>query len=197
MKRSINLTSFGALLLALLVACAPEVPELIATATLTPTLADQVADALPTPVILEPSPSSSAAGSAFQTGDTVRLGDLEVTVHEALTSQGEDFFEPDQGKVFVYVDVAFRNTGAASKNLSSLLQMELQDVQGFTYGIDLSAVATSERPAPEGEIGPGDLLRGYTGYQVPIGTTGLRWKFTGDPLTRGQEVFSLGELQIQ
>ena len=91
---------------------------------------EPTATPMPTPTLV---PTSTPAPQSFNIGDTVSLGGLEVTVNGVRASFGDDFWEPDEGSYFLYIDVAFRNTGDEPTIVSSLLQMELQDAKGFQY----------------------------------------------------------------
>ncbi len=127
-------------------------------------------------------------------GDTVRLGDMDVTVNGVRADSGTEFFEPDEGHAFVYVDVTFQNHGSDPAALSALLQMKLTDADGWVYSVDLSATAAGDNPSSDGEVAPGAVRRGELGYQVPVGATGLTWAFSGDLFSAGEAVFELGEI---
>ena len=128
----------------------------------------------------------------FNVGDTVQLGDLHITVNGARGSRGDDFWTPDEGNYFVYVDVTFRNDGDESELVSTLFQMELRDAEGFSYSMDFGAASISGKPTPDGEIAPGGTLRGEVSYQIPVSSIGLTWRFSGDIFRLGQAVFALG-----
>ena len=141
-------------------------------------------------------PTATPAPQSFNIGDTVRLGGLELTVNGVRASFGNDFWEPDEGSYFLYIDVAFRNTGDEPTVVSSLLQMELQDAKGFQYSVDFTAIAANDKAAPEGEIAPGGFVRGEIGYQIPIDATGLIWKFSGDVFRLGEATYTIGAVAI-
>ena len=98
--------------------CDPEEPELVATAVPTdnPTsMPDPKVTAEPEPVPTERAanaqPTASPQFQVFNVGDTVRLGDLHITVNSVRASLGDNFFTPEEGNYFIYVDVTFRNEG--------------------------------------------------------------------------------------
>ena len=69
-------------------------------------------------------------------GDTAKVGDArEVTLYGVRFSSGESFLSPDQGNVYVIVDVGVRNTGDDEYNMSSLLQLAARDGDGREYNI--------------------------------------------------------------
>ena len=96
---------------------------------------------MPTPTVT-PEPTATPQTQTFNVGDTVQLGDLHITVNGARGSRGDDFWTPDEGNYFVYVDVTFRNDGDESELVSTLFQMELRDAEGFSYSMDFGAAAS-------------------------------------------------------
>ena len=124
----------------------------------------------------------------------MRLGDLDLTVNGVRASLGDNFWAPEEGKYFVYVDVTFTNTIDQPQTLSTLLQMTLQDAEGFRYSVDFLASSAGNVSSPGGEIAPGGFLRGEVGYQIPKSATGLTWKFSGDVFRLGQATFAIGAI---
>ena len=203
--------------------CAPEEPELVATAAPTniptsppsqtpttmpvppvppesaatppePTPAQDPAATITPPV--EPDPTATPQLRTFNVGDTVRLGDLHITVNGVRASLGDDFWAPEKGTYFIYVDVTVRNEGNQPEVVSTLLQMEMRDGEGRSYDVDISAIAASGSSSLDGEIAPGGSLRGEVGYKLPTSATDLTWHFSGDIFRLGQAIFSLGTVYV-
>ena len=154
------------------------------------------AEPVPTGQVANPKPTATPQFQVYNVGDTVRLGDLHVTVNSVRASLGEDFFTPEEGKYFIYVDVTFRNEGNKPEVVSTLLSMEIRDAEGRSYDVDLSAVAAAGSPSPDGEIAPGDTIRGEVGFQLPVSATDLTWRFSGNLSQLGQAIFSLGNVAV-
>ena len=188
-KHLLSLALLGAIAI-VVVGCEEETAQLVATAepTASPATASQATTS--------PEPTSIPKTETFNIGDTVQLSDLQITVHGVRTGLGEEFWTPEEGHYFVYIDVGFRNSGEESHAVSSLLQMEMRDADGFSYSTDLGAAAAAKRSSPEGEIAPGGVLRGEIGYQIPITATGLTWHFTGELFRLGQAIFSVGTVAV-
>ena len=186
------LTLAASIILFLSVACEQEAAEIVATAE--PTLATTTATR--TSEIEESTPTAMPQAQTFSVGDTVRLGDLHITVNGVSGDSGDSLWTPNEGHYFLYVDVTFLNQGNKSEVVSTLLQMKLRDADGFSYPVDLTAAAAGDKPAPDGEIAPGGILRGVVAYQVPVGATGLTWSFSGDLLRLGQAAFALGAIDV-
>ena len=145
---------------------------------------------------VEPEPTATPQLQVFSVGDTVRLGDLHVTVNGVRASLGDNFWAPEEGNYFIYVDVTFRNEGNQPEVISTLLQMEIRDAEGRSYDVDFSALSASNSSSLDGEIAPGGTLRGEVGYQLPTSAAELTWRFSGDIFRLGQAVFSLGTVAV-
>ena len=124
---------------------------------------------------VEAVPTATPQLQTFNVGDTVRLGDLHITVNGVRASLGDNFWAPEKGAYFIYVDVTFRNEGDQPEVVSTLLQMEMRDAEGRSYDVDISAIASSGSSSLDGEIAPGGSLRGEVGYQLPASATNLTW----------------------
>ena len=142
-----------------------------------------------------PEPTATPQRQAFDVGDTVRLGDLHITVNDVRASLGDGLWTPEEGNYFIYVDVTFRNEGNQPEVVSTLIQMEMRDAEGRLYNTDLFATA-SNSSSLDGEIAPGGTLRGEVGYQLPASEVELTWRFSGDLFRLGQAVFSLGTVAV-
>ncbi|MBX0330728.1 DUF4352 domain-containing protein [Oscillochloris sp. ZM17-4] len=82
------------------------------------------------------------------------------------------------------------NQGAQSANLSTLAQMSLKDGEGRRYTIDLLAAMAVGGAAPQGELAPGETVRGPVGFQVLADASGLLFIFDGD-------IFGAGKVFVQ
>ncbi|HHY87757.1 MAG TPA: DUF4352 domain-containing protein [Chloroflexi bacterium] len=126
-------------------------------------------------------------------GDIVQIGDLTLVVNGILYPEAKEYFEPETGNRFVAVDVTFENLGDESEHLSSMLQMTLKDETGQDYSVDISANMATGSKIPEGEIVPGEKLRGVIGYQVPESAKGFQFVFDASLFGSGKVFVDLGE----
>ncbi len=134
------------------------------------------------PMTVEP-PANIAGEMSQQTygvSDVIAMGTTNVTVNEVISPAGDQFAKPDEGKKFLVVDLTIENGGATSISLSTLLQMSLKDSSGQKYDVDLMASVASGGTSPDGEISPGEKLRGQVGFQVPQDAAGLVFVFDAD-----------------
>jgi len=133
----------------------------------------------PEPVALEPPAEilGERPLTMFSVGDIVEIGELTLALNEVTYPSGADFNKPQEGHRFVVVDVTLENKGSEAKRISSLTQMHLKDETGQTYSLDQGACVASKGTTPDGEIAPGENIRGQVGYQVPEGAKGLLFVF--------------------
>lgn len=131
-----------------------------------------------------------AAPQAHPVGEAITVGDLTITVNGVSNPEGSQFSLPADGKRFLVVDLSITNTGSRAANLSTMLQMKLKDASGQQYAVDLLAATAAGGAAPEGELAPGETVRGPVGFQVPSDASGLLFVFDGN-------VFGAGKVFVQ
>ena len=163
-------------------------PTATPSSTATP---DPTATPIPAPTPT-PEPTSPPMPETFNIGDTVRLGNLEITVNGIMGSLGKDIWSPETGNYFLYIDATIVNRGDEAEIVSSLFQMELRDDEGRSYDVDFTAISANDAGQLDGEIFAGGVLRGQVGYQLPAKPENLNWHFIGDIFRPGQAVFALG-----
>lgn len=145
------------------------------------------------PVTIEP-PASIAGETSQQTyniGDVIAMGTTNITVNEVLYPAGDQFNKPNAGFKFLVVDITIENTSATAISVSTLLQMSVKDSGGQKFDVDLMASVASGGSSPDGEIAPGEKLRGQVGFQVPENATGLVFVFDADVWGSGKVFVAL------
>jgi len=110
-------------------------------------------------------------------GETLPCGkDLTLLIHGASKSSGEKYFKPKEGNYFLVVDMEFTNTGNETEAISSLMELSIKDNSGREYD---PAFAPELMTLPEGNILPGEKVRGLVPFEIPqTQTTGLSVKFS-------------------
>ena len=146
----------------------------------------------PAPTSVEPPAAlaSTTAPQAAAVGAPITVGDLTLTINGVSSPEGSQFAQPAEGKRFVVVDLSITNSGSQAANVSTMLQMKLKDASGRQYTLDLLATTAEGGAAPEGELAPGETVRGPVGFQVPSDASGLLFVFDGN-------VFGAGKTFIQ
>lgn len=145
------------------------------------------------PVKVEP-PAELAGETAQQTynvGDVIAMGTTNITVNEVLYPTGDEFNKPNAGFKFLVVDLTIENLSTTAISVSTLLQMSVKDSSSQKYDVDLMASVASGGSSPDGEIAPGEKLRGQVGFQVPVDATGLVFVFDADVWGSGKVFVAL------
>lgn len=118
-------------------------------------------------------------------GDSVNFDGLKITLNNAYTSSGSDFEKPSNDH-YVVLDLTIENTTDKSANISTLMQMALQDEEGYTHDI---TIFTGTQGSLDGEIGAGRSNRGEIAFDVNDSAV---YEFIFDhPFTTGQAIWEI------
>jgi plastocyanin len=97
-------------------------------------------------------------------GDTVKFNDLYVTVKSVRRYEGDpDKWEEPDRDYFLIFDVEVDNKGEKAYNLSSLMQFNVYDADGYSQ--DMGIFVTT-RGSLDGEIGAGRKMAGEIAFDV-------------------------------
>ena len=101
----------------------------------------------------------------FGLNETAVFNDVKFTATSLEESKGKDFFEPEQGKVFVGIKFTVENISDEEQNISSLLLFEgyADDIK-CDYSINASLAFEGSL---DGSLAPGKKLIGYYSLEVP------------------------------
>lgn len=128
---------------------------------------------------------------SFGIGDTVALGDWELTVH-SLTDPLEptnEFLSPDEGNRWVSLDVEVGNNADSAENVSSILCFEIQDSENRAY--DVALITGNNGASIDGEVAAGGSRRGDIDFEIPEAADGLRLNFKCDLFSKGSATIDL------
>ncbi len=137
-----------------------------------------------------PATVETVAPASYGPGDIIQLGDVQLIVYGWRELEPDGFFQPDNDKRFVAVDVAITNTSQSSISISSLLQMSIKDEEGRRFPADFGATSMLESSV-SGEFAPGELTRGEVGFHIPKTSTVSEFIFDADLLGTGKAFVSL------
>lgn len=175
------------LLLASLACGGTASPTLVATAPSGETPAPAATSAQPTQAAPTP-----AGPQTYNVGDIISIGDSVLVVLGWEVVAGDQFSKPDAGNKFVAVDVLIVNQSKSSASISSLLQVSLKDETAQKYTVDLLATTAAKGGSIDGELAPGERVRGKIGFQVPENAQGLQFVFDADVFGAGKVFVNLG-----
>jgi hypothetical protein len=133
---------------------------------------------------------SASAPKTFKVGDKVKLGDYVLVVHKLTdpVKPKNEFLKPPAGKRWVSVDAEVTNNADSPQTVSSIACFDLRDSQNKKYAITITGESTSQL---DGEIAPGDSLRGDLEFEVPKAAKGLKLSFKCDLLSSGSATIRL------
>jgi len=134
--------------------------------------------------------STTPATQAYKAGDKVKIGNMVVTLNKVRRLPNTTFNKPSDSKnIFVAADFTFENTGSEAENVSSLLQISMQDDSGYAAQ---QTIHTKAKTLKEGEIGPGRKSSGEIAYEVPKSVKGLQILYDASLLDAGQIIWDVG-----
>ena len=74
--------------------------------------------------------------------------------------------------------------------------MSLKDDTGQKYQMDLMASTAAKKDSPDGELSPGERIRGTVGFQVPQDAKGLQFVFDASVFSFGKVFVNLGDTPV-
>lgn len=101
----------------------------------------------------------------YEMNETIKLEDRNYTVTKVSTSEGQDFVEPEDGKVFVLIDVTIENT--SDKEISyNVLDFEIQNAQGQIDNLGFTMFKV-DHPFNSGKLAVGGKISGTIVAEEP------------------------------
>ena len=154
-----------------------------------------------TPVLLDdssaaPSDSAAAADSpapteeqAFQVGETVKLGDIVVSLVEVAESKGSKYNKPTDGNVYLLCEFEITNNSDAELSVSSMLSFDAY-CDDYACSQSISALLEKGNKAQlDGTVAVGKKMKGVIGYEVAKDWKSLEVRYTPDILSSQEIVF--------
>ena len=132
----------------------------------------------------------------YEVGDIVSINDAVLVILGWDQPPGGDFNPPDEGKKYLAVDLMIANQGERSFNSSPVFQMTLKDPSGQKYNINGKANIASGSNTPNGEVNPGEVIRGKVGFHVPEDLTNFIFVYEANLMGIGEVSVNLGVTPI-
>jgi hypothetical protein len=132
----------------------------------------------------------------YEVGDIVSINDAVLVILGWDQPPGGDFNPPDEGKKYLVVDLMIANQGERSFNSSPVFQMTLKDPSGQKYNINGKANIASGSNTPNGEVNPGEVIRGKVGFHVPEDLTNFIFVYEANLIGIGEVSVNLGGTPI-
>jgi hypothetical protein len=116
------------------------------------------------------------------------LADFRLSIQDIEVIRESRNYPPLPNSYYVVVALRLENLGDKERNISSLLQYDLKDANGYIYGVGIFASLAGGGITAEGTVPAGGELVGKVGFMVPDDSSGLALRYVDDILT-GEAVF--------
>lgn len=131
----------------------------------------------------------STEGKIGEIGDTLKLNGLNITLNDHRITFG-DFMDPDYD-FFLVLDLTIENTTKKPEQISTLLQMEVHDAEGYIYDVDYFTDTIGDLDV---NIGAGKKVRGEVAFDVPVASY-YNFVFS-NPFTKGEVIWRITDEEI-
>lgn len=130
--------------------------------------------------------------TTFAMGETAVFNKLKITADEIKESNGKQYFEPAEGKIFVGVKFTIENIAEEDINISSVLLFNgyVDDVSVGEYSVS-AGMAFDE--SLDGTIAKGKKLVGWYSAEVPKDWKQLQIDFKPDMLSESRASFIINK----
>ncbi len=119
-------------------------------------------------------------------GDAVNFNGLHVTVNEVRKYEGDGDWETPENDFFFILDVSIENTTDEGANISTMMQMDLVDPDGYSQEMD---IFVDTKGSLDGEVGAGRTMAGEISFDVEEADF-FEFIFE-DPFMSGQAIWKL------
>ena len=99
----------------------------------------------------------------YVVGNVQEDSGISIKVNSTRVSQGNEYFKPEQGKVFFIIDITLENKTDEEVSISSLLSFELKDADGRDQEISIFADLNGSL---DGKILPNEKMTGEIAYET-------------------------------
>ena len=96
----------------------------------------------------------------FGINDTAVFDDIKITATEIKESKGEDYFTPEEGKIFVGIKFVIENVSDEEQSVSSLLMFTAYE-DDIKSDYSINAACAFDDGTLDGSIMPGKMLVGW------------------------------------
>lgn len=123
--------------------------------------------------------STAPQKTEFAVGDVVSLKDIEVTFVSCTQSNGEGFYTPDSGNVFLFCEFSIENKSSKDISISSIMSFEAY-VDDYSTNMSMTGTLAADKGQLDGTVASGKKMSGVIGYEVPADWKTLEIRFTPD-----------------
>ncbi len=114
--------------------------------------------------------SGSNEKTEFSVGEVAEYDGVQVSVLDYEEATGDEWTAPDDGKIFVYVNIEIVNNTDGEISVSSMMSFDSYcDDYKLDYSSNaLMAASADNKQQLDGSIAAGKKMNGYLGLEVPV-----------------------------
>lgn len=119
--------------------------------------------------------------TSYALGDTATLNDISIQVTDYEESKGDEWASPQEGNVFVFVNLTIINQAEKDITVSSMASFEsyCNEIKlDYSVNAFTALAANTDRQQMDGSIAPGSSLSGYLCLEVPTDWMNLEIHYT-------------------
>ena len=132
----------------------------------------------------------------FKIGTTLKIGDFKFCLNSARWSNGDDYFKPETGYIWLLIDCTVQNLNSKPEIVSSMTQFKLSDKEGYSQTQSWLAYTTI-KGSLDGELSPNQIMRGEIAYEVEINQSYWEFAFKPNLFDSGQVIYSIKKEQVK
>lgn len=160
---------------------------------------NQEAEEQPTPALMAQAPTPTPlAEIIYEIGDFIPIGNSVLVVlgwENVSTENLNSSFQPKEGNKFVAVELVIINNDSTIFRVNEIRQVSMIDDTGQKYETDrdaFAAIGLSGSSDINGELAPGERVRGKPGFQIPENAQALQFIFDTSDFGAGKITVDLG-----
>lgn len=146
--------------------------------------------AAPSAANAEGSDGQQSGEKVAKIGETVKLGDWKLMVSKFTdpVKPSNEYMKPKAGSRWVAVTATVTNNSDKAETVSSMMCFDLRDSEDQKYSVTITGENNSQL---DGEVGPGQKLKGVAEFEVPDTAKGFKLNFKCDLFSSGSAVVKL------
>lgn len=115
--------------------------------------------------------------SQFGIGEAAEYKDVKITLMSYEESQGDQYFKPSEGNIFVMAEFEVENNSDSEIVVSSAISFDAY-ADGYSLSYSVNALMANKNTQLDGTVAPGKKLKGVIGYEVPVDWKEIEIHFT-------------------
>lgn len=140
------------------------------------------------PVIEQKGEEAVEEQSQFGIGEGAEYKDVRITLMSYEESQGDQYFKPSEGNIFVMAEFEVENNSDSEIVVSSALSFDAY-ADGYSLSYSVNALMANKNTQLDGTVAPGKKIKGVIGYEVPVEWKEIEIHFTENVWTSNKIKF--------